>query len=181
MIRLMPYWCRSLHKKSLSDGHIIRESKSPASSSNNGKSFACSSVLDRSSVESKMISESTPEIAVSETGLTYPRKPFEDLQKDGSFGNEKSDSFDFSNFVDLDWLSSSANSCDEDSLGRSILRQSSGNFTNEIVAETTPSTSESSIKGSKHTAVDDDLELEVPEEFSDSFLRWVSHGEAICH
>ncbi|KAI3754138.1 hypothetical protein L1987_53916 [Smallanthus sonchifolius] len=190
---------RSLHKKSLSDGNISHESKPPttatsssssssSSSSYIGKNFACSSMLDRSSPGavggSKMIFESTPEIsAACGTYSRYtPSIPWRD-QKDGSFDDKNSDSFDYSNFVDLDWLSSS---CEEESLGRSIFKYSSDNATNDNVAETTPSTSESSMKGSGSgskltTATDDDLEFEVNEEYSDSFLRWVNHGETLCH
>ncbi|KAJ0495596.1 putative SAC domain, polyphosphoinositide phosphatase Fig4 [Helianthus annuus] len=180
---------RSLHKKSLSDGNIIRGGKSPAttssssssSSSNLGKNFACSSMLDRSSLESKMSSESTPDIsaACETSSRSVAWREGYDEEDD----NEKSDSFDYSNFVDLDWLSSS---CEEDSLGRSSFKYSSEKATNEIVEETTPSTSESSIKGSGSgskltTATDDDLEFDVHEEYSDSFLRWINNGEALCH
>ncbi|XP_076946545.1 phosphoinositide phosphatase SAC3-like [Bidens hawaiensis] len=179
---------RSLHKKSLSDGNIIRESKSHAttaasssSSSNAGKSFTCSSMSSRSSLGAgvegnKMISESTPDISAVCEPCSRWREGFEE---DGSFDNDQSESHDYSNFVDLDWLSS----CDEESLGRSF-KYSSEKFTNEIVEETTPSTSESSIKGSgsrsKLTAATDDNDLEF-EEYSDSFLSWVNHGEALCH
>lgn len=69
----MPYWCRSLHKKSLSDGNIIGESKSPTSTSNIGKRFACSSMIDPSPGGSNMVSESTPEISACENGFTYSR------------------------------------------------------------------------------------------------------------
>ncbi|KAJ0772273.1 putative SAC domain, polyphosphoinositide phosphatase Fig4 [Helianthus annuus] len=181
---------RSLHKKSLSDGNIIRGGKSPAttsssssssSSSNLGKNFACSSMLDRSSLGSKMSSESTPDIsaACETSSRSVAWREGYDEEDD----NEKSDSFDYSNFVDLDWLSSS---CEEDSLGRSSFKYSSEKATNEIVEETTPSTSESSIKGSGSgskltTATDDDLEFDVHEEYSDSFLRWINNGEALCH
>ncbi|XP_024966018.1 phosphoinositide phosphatase SAC2-like isoform X1 [Cynara cardunculus var. scolymus] len=179
---------RSLHKKSLSDGNIIRESKLPTSSSNIGKSFACSALSDRSPGESKMIFGSKPEISTCDSGLTCSREPFGDLHNDGSLDEEKSHSVDCSNFVDLDWLSSSLNSCEEQLLGRSLFARSSmaglspENAANEIAAETTPSTSESSIKGSKHTAMEslcDDYDL--PEEFSDSFLRWINNGETLCH
>lgn len=62
------YWCiiRSLHKKSLSDGNIIRESKLPPSSSSLGKSLA-------SSDQNKMMSESTPDVLACGSGLKYSR------------------------------------------------------------------------------------------------------------
>lgn len=168
---------RSLHKKSLSDGNIIRENKLPTSSSSIGKSSAMSD-------QSKMMSESTPDVLACGSGLKYSRQqPFGNFEKDGPFDHEKCDSFDCSNFIDLDWLSSSLNSCEEQFLDRSIFKHSSSmtgmSTENEIVAETTPSTSESSIKGSKNN--DDAQDFEVGEEFSDSFLSWVNNGETLCH
>ncbi|KAD4180548.1 hypothetical protein E3N88_29139 [Mikania micrantha] len=173
----------SLHKKSLSDGNInIHGSKSPATTSlsssslscslHMGKNFACSSMLDGSLPGgSKMISESTPEISASCEAFsryTPPSIPsrgvFEELRKD----DKESDSFDYSNFVDLDWLSFS---CGKESLGRCwltgvivvaiyvnhlifyfFLDQFSNtprNETNEILAETTLSTSEAREGGGR--------------------------------
>ncbi|KAL7592211.1 hypothetical protein Lser_V15G32783 [Lactuca serriola] len=160
---------RSLHKKSLSDGNIIRESKLPPSSSSLGKSLA-------SSDQNKMMSESTPDVLACGSGLKYSREAFGDF-KDGSFDHEKCDSFDCSNFVDLDWLS-----CEQQFMDRSIFKNSSSVAAeNEIVAQTTPSTSESSMKGSKHADDNDTNDFEVGEEFSDSFLSWVNNGETLCH
>ncbi|KAL4563729.1 hypothetical protein LXL04_027774 [Taraxacum kok-saghyz] len=160
----------TLHKKSMSDGNIIREGKlASASSSSNGKSSDCCSAM----------SESTPNVfEACGSGLKCSRHTFE---KDGAFNNEKSDSFDCSNFIDLEWLSSSINSREEED--RSNFKHTSSmpglSTETEIVAETTPSTSESSIKGSKNN--DDGQDFEVGEEFSDSFLSWVSNGETLCH
>ncbi|CAH1448864.1 unnamed protein product [Lactuca virosa] len=160
---------RSLHKKSLSDGNMIRESKLPTSSSSLGKSLA-------SSDQNKMMSESTPDVLACGSGLKYSREAFADF-KDGSFDHEKCDSFDCSNFVDLDWLS-----CEQQFMDRSIFKNSSSVAAeNEIVAQTTPSTSESSMKGSKHADDNDTNDFEVGEEFSDSFLSWVNNGETLCH
>ncbi|KAK3013611.1 hypothetical protein RJ639_009314 [Escallonia herrerae] len=73
-----------------------------------------------------------------------PRKEFfVDMQSE----NHNGDAFDYSNFVDLDWLSSSGNSCEEELFDRSMLMNSqiaglsSDNIVDEIVGETTPSTS----------------------------------------
>lgn len=41
-----------------------------------------------------------------------------EMQRDGYIGNENGDAIDCSNFVDLDWLSSSGNSCEEELLER---------------------------------------------------------------
>ncbi|KAI3495678.1 hypothetical protein L1887_38024 [Cichorium endivia] len=176
---------RSLHKKSLSDGNIIRESKLPISSSSIGKSLACSATSACPPGGSKMMSESTPDVLACGSGLKYSRytpSTLGDFEKDGTFNHEKCESYDCSNFIDLDWISSSFNSCEEDFVGRSILKPSTlcgVSSENEIVAQSTPSTSESSIKGSKNT--DDGQDFEVGEEFSDSFLSWVNNGETLCH
>lgn len=105
--------------------------------------------------------------------------------------HERADSSDCSNFVDLDWLSSSGNSCEEDSYERSVFANSliaglsSDNVMNGVMGET-PSSSQygSGMKGK------DLLEAEpsyarastsVLEEFSDSFVQWVTYGETLCH
>lgn len=46
------------------------------------------------------------------------RELFIDAQRDGCEYDDNGDAFDCSNFVDLDWLSSSANSCEEELFDR---------------------------------------------------------------
>ncbi|KAK6147581.1 hypothetical protein DH2020_018493 [Rehmannia glutinosa] len=102
--------------------------------------------------------------------------------------HEYGDAIDCSNFVDLDWLSSSGHSCDEELLERSMLTASptvmlsSDNVVNELIGETTPSTSEceSSTRGREPTGTDLGYG-EVLEDYSDSFVNWVTYGETLCH
>ncbi|KAG9158806.1 hypothetical protein Leryth_013700 [Lithospermum erythrorhizon] len=73
------------------------------------------------------------------------------MQKDKSLEHENGDTFDASNFVDLDWLSSSGTLCEEDILERSMLINSpvtgfsSENVLNEV-REASTSTSEYGTK-----------------------------------
>lgn len=46
------------------------------------------------------------------------RELFVDIPRDGDLEHETTDAIDSSNFVDLDWLSSSGNSCEEEFLER---------------------------------------------------------------
>ncbi|KAM7459310.1 hypothetical protein LguiA_036304 [Lonicera macranthoides] len=181
----------SFFKRSFSDGNILRQ---PMSTPNSNKEFSGSA----SQRGSKVLSESTPEISTSEADLTFsrytPSMPGRELFVDSErcLDNDTIDAFDCSNFVDLDWLSSSGNS--EDLSERSMLTNSpfavlsSENVVNEMVGETTPSTSEcgSSMKGRQQTGTelsydDDGHNYDVLEEFSDSFVRWVTFGETLCH
>ncbi|XP_059633273.1 phosphoinositide phosphatase SAC4-like isoform X2 [Cornus florida] len=192
---------RSFFKRSMSDGNILRERSSMSSS--NMKQDLCNSVLSgMSQGGNNILSESTPEISSCESGdMTFsrytplmPRRHlFRDMQRDRYPDDDHGDAFDCSNFVDLDWLSSSGNSCEEDLYERSTITNSpiaglsSENVINGVVGDMTPSTSEcgSSIKGREQTAMelsyDETQCLEVLEEFSDSFVRWVTYGETLCH
>ncbi|XVF35196.1 hypothetical protein REPUB_Repub18cG0124600 [Reevesia pubescens] len=185
---------RSLFKRSFSDGSILRQSGSPMSATNDKKEkFINSTLPDRSRGGRNGLSESSPEISTCESDISYsrytpsmPRRQlFGDVQRDRCletdhiFFSEHGDGFNFSNFVDLDWLSSPGNSCEDEPFERSsvlasspVTGLSSENVVNGIFGETTPSTSEngSSMKNSN-----------VPEEFSDSFVQWVHNGQMLCH
>ncbi|KAK6118742.1 hypothetical protein DH2020_047547 [Rehmannia glutinosa] len=75
------------------------------------------------------LSESTPEISTCETDISYSRY-FSNLElfilkhyldNDSVYFVERGDSFNCSNFLDVDWLSSSGNSCEEETYERSLL------------------------------------------------------------
>ncbi|KAG8376273.1 hypothetical protein BUALT_Bualt09G0046100 [Buddleja alternifolia] len=184
----------SFFKRSWSDGNILHESCSPTSTPNIHKVFPSADFCNGSKVGSKMFSESTPEMSASGSELAYSRyasplptgELFHEIQY-VKLERENGETIDFSNFVDLDWLSSSGNSCEEESVERAMLIASpitglsSENFVNEPVGETTPSRSEceSSTRGREQNITDSSYK--VSEEFSDSFVRWVTHGEALCH
>ncbi|KAG6431623.1 hypothetical protein SASPL_109702 [Salvia splendens] len=192
---------RSLFKRSWSDGNILRESHSPSSTPNINKVMSSAGFPGESNRRSKIISESVPNMCTSESELAYSsdtspmptRDLFAEMQRVRYLEHENGDAVDCSNFVDLDWLSSFGNSCEEELLERSMLLASptavlsSENVINETISEITPSTSEcgSSRRGRDHTGTElgytEAQNYEVLEDFSDSFVRWVTYGEAICH
>ncbi|KAH6817270.1 Phosphoinositide phosphatase family protein [Perilla frutescens var. frutescens] len=185
---------RSLFKRSWSDGNILRESHSPSSTPNMNKDTSSAGFSDESKRRSKVLSESTPDMCTSESELAYSsytspmptRELFAEMQRVRYLERENGDAIDCSNFVDLDWLSSSGNSCEEELLERSMLTisptaiLSSENVINETASETTPSTSEcgSSRRGRDPTGTDlgygEAHNYEVLEEFSDSFGEMVN-------
>ncbi|CAK7356460.1 unnamed protein product [Dovyalis caffra] len=143
----------------------------------------------------KGLSDSTPEMSTCESDISDSRytpslpcrKLFKDVEEYQYFESdhvcydEHGDACSCSNFLDMDWLSSSGNSC-EDLCDRSSAGLSSENLANDMKIETTTSASESgsSLKGRSQTGTDlssDDL----MGGFSDRFMRWVMHGEMLSH
>lgn len=200
---------RSIFKRSYSDGNILRESSSPMSSPHvKPEKFTNSCMPDPSQQESKILSESSPDISTSESDIAYSRytpsmprrqlfgelQRYRCLESDHIYYSERGDSYNFSNFVDLDWLSSSGNSCEEEPFERSsiltnspIEGQSSENVVNGIMGDSTPSTSEygSGLKGKEQTgpnlSFNNGESSNVLEEYPDSFVNWVNYGETLCH
>ncbi|KAI4344657.1 hypothetical protein L6164_011856 [Bauhinia variegata] len=194
----------SIFKRSFSDGNILRKSNTPMSASNAKKEKLTDSCLpDLSEERTKSLSESSPDISTSENDIAYSRHTpsmpqrqlfGEQCLESVQFYSEHGDSFSCSNFVDLDWLSSSGNSCEEEAYERSlsittnspIAGLSSENVVNGVLGETTPSTSEcgSSSKGKERTGLElsyGNDQSNVPEEFTDSFAQWVTSGQTLCH
>ncbi|KAD6794738.1 hypothetical protein E3N88_05634 [Mikania micrantha] len=107
--------------------------------------------------------ESLPEIS-SESDSSYP--------SDDIF--YKKDSFNCSNFLDVDWLSSSGNSCEDEIYERSTLvgspmgGQSSDNVVNEMCTFASDSEICTNAKDAKNPSVCG---------FSDRFAEWVTHGD----
>lgn len=189
---------RTHFKRSLSDGSILHENGIPISSSNIKEDLSNADSSNAPERGSKILSESAPDMPTCESDLTYSRPSiptrelFIDMPRDRFLEQENEDAYDCSNFFDLDWLSSSGNSCEEDILERSMLISpiagvSSENVVDDFARETTPSVSGcgSSMKGRDQTGTDlsfdDSYICEVREEFSDSFVRWVTNGETLCH
>ncbi|MBA0547734.1 hypothetical protein Golob_018879, partial [Gossypium lobatum] len=112
---------RSLFKRSFSDGNILWQSESPVMAKNGKQEKSLNSTLPG-------LSESSPEISTCESDITYsrytpsmPRRQlFRDMQRDRCletgriFFSECGDGFNYSNFVDLDCISSSGNSCEDE-------------------------------------------------------------------
>ncbi|MBA0568161.1 hypothetical protein Golob_005672, partial [Gossypium lobatum] len=160
------------------------------------------STLPNRSQGSNGLSESSPEISTCESDIScsrytpsMPRRQlFGDVQRDRYletgqiFFSEHGGGVNCSNFVDLDWLSSSGNSCEDEPFERSSLLTSSPglsseNVVNGILGETTPSTSEygSSMKVGSCNAGRKLLNLTLMgmhqtgmEEFPESFVQWTS-------
>ncbi|KAH9652904.1 phosphoinositide phosphatase SAC3 [Citrus sinensis] len=190
---------RSFFKRSLSDGNILHETGSPMSATNvNEEKFSSSGLPNQLRNRNNVLSESSPEISTSESDVAFsrytpsmPRRQlFGDVQRDRYFESdhiyEHGDASSSSNFVDLDWLSSSGNSCEEEPYERSSLLTSSPiaglsmENVNGIMGEPTPSTSEygSGMKVREQTGTGTELSYDdaqisnVPEGFSDTFVRW---------
>lgn len=202
---------RSFFKRSFSDGNILRDSSTPMPASNaKEEKFSNPGLPDRSGEGSKAFCESSPEISTTETESdisfsrytpSMPRRQlFVDMQKERCaeshhiYYSEHGDSFSCSNFVDLDWLSSSANSCEEDPYERSSITNSpvgglsSENVVNgEIVGETTASTSDwgsTSLKEREPTESEvsySEARSNNQNEFPDTFVEWVTYGQTLCH
>ncbi|MBA0807630.1 hypothetical protein Gohar_023424 [Gossypium harknessii] len=169
---------RPSFKRSLSDGNIVCDMDSPLAPSNIGhRQPFCE---NRGTFNG--LSESTPEIPTSE--ISYSRQLFGDMEDqfleiDGICYDENGDECNCTNF-DLDWPSSSVNSCDDDIFDRSTTGLSSENIGAELKIDmtTSPSESGSSMKGGDRTA----SELtcgRILDEFSESFVNWVTHGDML--
>lgn len=203
---------RAFFKRTFSDGNILRDSSTPMSApnANHGK-FSNPGLPNRSGEGSKAFCESSPEISTTETesDISYsrytpsmPRRQlFNDIQRERCiegdhhiYYSEHGDSFSCSNFVDLDWLSSSGNSCEEEPYERSSITNSpvTGLSLESVVngvtvAESTPSTSDwgaSGLKGSEQTEPElsyNNARSNNPDEFPDTFVQWVSYGQTLCH
>eukprot|EP00258_Populus_trichocarpa_P043639 XP_024459658.1 phosphoinositide phosphatase SAC3 isoform X2 [Populus trichocarpa] len=198
---------RSIFKRSLSDGNILRGSGSPLSAMNAREQKFCRSAFpDQFQEENNVLSESSPEISTCESNIAFsrytPSMPCRQLfryvqrdrylESDNVFFSGHGDTFNCSNFVDIDLLSSSGNPCEEEPFERSSLLTNypisglSSENVNGIMGGTTPSTIEygSSSKESQQSGMElerSGMELSysnpansnVLKEFSDSFVQWV--------
>ncbi|KAI9123145.1 hypothetical protein K1719_006034 [Acacia pycnantha] len=191
---------RTIFKRSLSDGSILRGSSASMSTPSSKLENFSIPILPHESEGNKAHSESSPEIT-SESDIAFsrytplmPQRQFfgvmqreRCLESDHIYYSEHGDSLSCSNFVDLDWLSSSGNSCDErSSITNSPVAGRSSENVNGMMGETTPSSSEngSNTKGREHTRSElsyGNSRPNVLEEFPDSFVQWVTSGQTLCH
>ncbi|XP_059640914.1 phosphoinositide phosphatase SAC2-like isoform X2 [Cornus florida] len=196
---------RSFIKRSLSDGNILCESNSSIEATNAGQNEYSDQLLpEKLHGGNKGISESTPEISTCESDISYSRytpsmsrrQLFSDAQLDQCetdhiFFNQCRDSFNCSNFLDVDWISSSGNSCEEETYDRSslvcspIAGLSSDSFLNGLKGETGPSACEpgSSMKEREQNGTElthgAAKNSDVLTQYSESFIHWVNHGEML--
>ncbi|KAK8545275.1 hypothetical protein V6N13_066561 [Hibiscus sabdariffa] len=199
---------RSFFPRSLSDVSILRQSESPMSARNHKQGKLNDSIMhNRSRGGSNGLSDSSPEISTCERDISYSRytpstpqrQLFGHVQMDRCLGSdhiffsEQRDQFNCSNFVDLDWLSSSGNSCEDEQFERSqvlggspAVGCSSENVANGILGETTPSACEcgSNTKGTQQTgprlSFTNFPDPNIREQLSDSFMQWVNNGQTLC-
>ncbi|KAL9268510.1 Phosphoinositide phosphatase SAC3-like protein [Drosera capensis] len=193
---------RRAHKRCWSEGNILRDNNTSPSALENFPKLVLNDQAD-----GIVLLESSPDISASDNAVAYSRYTpslpskhlFRDMNKDHSLGinharsmYELGDYTDHSNFVDLDWLSSSGNSCEDDSLDRSthtisrVTGLSSVDVINGLAGETPPSSSayDSGMKVRDQTGTGlsyDGVADSMLEEFSDSFVRWVNQGETLCY
>ncbi|XP_010552199.1 PREDICTED: phosphoinositide phosphatase SAC2 [Tarenaya hassleriana] len=176
---------RSSIKRSMSESNILCESNSTALGTVVGHGLS----LPEKDQEVKVFSESNPEISTCETTMSAddaiicdPRQlvkdmePYHILENDCLCFDGHAEQCACAEF-DMDWVSSSGNSCEDESYGRSTALRSSENVPEDIKIESATSASESgsSLKGgeineSKHTREDVGG---LPERF----VRWVLHGD----
>lgn len=186
---------RSFMKRSLSDGNILHESIMPESSSNAGlKKHPNSAMSQRAHQigDSKGFSESTPEITCDKnvsysryTPVVPPRELF--AQSEHSYFSEHMfDSSTRSNFLDLDWLSTAGNSCEEEIYDRSTQLSSptdnlsTENVTNNManVTSSPPIESGSNMKGKERAEMRPTQASDVLNRFPESFVQWVNAGDS---
>ncbi|XP_028203331.1 phosphoinositide phosphatase SAC3-like isoform X2 [Glycine soja] len=201
---------RSFAKRCFSDGSITRDNSTPMSTPNPKLENFSKLGLQDQSEGSNTFFESSPEISTSsgtESDMSFSRytpsmphkQLFGDIQRERFFHSDHisysghGDSFCSSNFIDLDWLSSSGNSCEEEPFERlsitnsSIARLSSKNVINGVITGgDTPSTSDldSNTKGREQTGSElskRDARPKVLEEFPDTFVNWVTNGQTLCN
>lgn len=169
----------SFLKRSLSDGVIEYENSSPMTPAD-GRN--CHRLLPQLKGDKTGLSESSPEISTCETNISYSRftpsmsrqlfsgmPGAECVRVECSCYNEHGDEFNCSDILDLDCISSSGNSCEEEVYDKSSLVNSP-------------------IGGSLYGSVVNDLMMEgraqaasaISAEFPNSFVHWVEYGATLA-
>ncbi|KAI9102897.1 hypothetical protein K1719_023336 [Acacia pycnantha] len=168
---------RSIFKRSLSAGNIPRGNDATIRNMDIRRHHpSCEKIVSHS------LSESTPDIFTCGSDLCHCRQIYKRILEEWCDENghicydEHRDACDWSNFLDLDGLSSSGNSCEEELLER-LTSISSENIVNELRTETTASASESGSSMKERKQGGEELKKEV--EYPESFANWVDNGEML--
>nr|VDD33074.1 unnamed protein product [Brassica oleracea] len=189
-------------KRCLSDGNILHESRTPMSAMSSKHESISRKGLSSRQV-TRIVSESSPDmpaadVALSRCAPSMPSSHFfgdaQKVQRNGSNSNylsEQEDMSSVSNFVDVEWLSSSENLCKNDQLYRpsalascSTAEMSSSEIIISEIKQSTPAMSESgssSRKGKEPMGTEPSVHTNIRDDFTDSFKQWVAYGEALCH
>ncbi|CAH2072255.1 unnamed protein product [Thlaspi arvense] len=195
---------RFLVKRCLSDGNILHESHTPMATMSSKHESMSHRGFVSSHQETNIITESSPDmpaagdVALSRCTPSMPSTHFfgdaRKVQRNGSssiYLSEQEDMSSVSNFVDVEWLSSSENLCENDQLYRpsALTRYSTAEISSSenIISEAkqvTQAVSESgssSRKGKEPMGTDPSVHTKIRDDFTDSFKQWVAYGEALCH
>ncbi|CAN6285465.1 unnamed protein product [Urochloa humidicola] len=178
---------RSFIKRSLSDGNILLENSLPVSNCNNGRNNTA--LLPMQQLDDiREPSDSAPDISICEPNPcssinygTVPGRHSMSEERQSYLKRLGYPQLHSSNFLDLDLLSSSGNSCDEEVFERSSLINSP---MDEISVESSTSYSE---QGHIDEGRDDtDLsrsssQLSDVRDYSDRFAHWVANGGMLCY
>ena len=177
-------------KRSLSDGNILCENSAPVSDRN---------VCENNTANSELLpvqqlddirepTDSAPEIYMCETN-PCPSTKYSTMPGRHSISQERQSylkrlgypELHSSNFLDLDLLSSSGNSCDEEAFERSSIIHS------PLDGISVGSTTTYSEPGHNDEGRDDtDLsrsssQLSDSRDYSDRFAQWVANGGMLCY
>ncbi|RCV46249.1 hypothetical protein SETIT_9G517300v2 [Setaria italica] len=178
---------RSFIKRSLSDGNILLENSLPVSNCNSGENNTA--LLPMQQLDDiREPSDSAPDISICEPNPcssmnygTVPARHSMSEERQSYLKRLGYPELHSSNFLDLDLLSSSGNSCDEEVFERSSLINSP---MDEISVESSTSYSE---QGHLDEGRDDtDLsrsssQLSDTRDYSDRFAHWVANGGMLCY
>ncbi|KAF8012823.1 hypothetical protein BT93_I0858 [Corymbia citriodora subsp. variegata] len=177
---------RSFIKRSLSDGSILLETNTPMVTKSLVQNQPLSEIAEGTR---KGLSESMFKIPACESDLSDERctpsmdpiQLFKDVQEDDCPESDyicldkHGNGCNCSNFLDVDWLSSSGNSFEEDIYERSSITGLPQD--NDVNGQKSASTTSGS-KENKHARTHTDLGKALAG-FSDDFVRWVTDGEML--
>ncbi|WJX86631.1 suppressor of actin mutation [Trifolium repens] len=164
----------SFIRRSQSDGNILGESEATI---RNLHAPDCQHSSENPDKQSLL--ESTSDTITCESSICHCRQVFGGMGKDQYYESdhicyeEHGDACDCSNFLDVDWLSSSGNSCEEELLERSTSI-SSDNIVNELMTEVPASESGPILKERRSEG-----DLKKDGKYTDKFENWVTHGEML--
>ncbi|XP_075520214.1 phosphoinositide phosphatase SAC2 [Primulina tabacum] len=184
---------RSIIKRSLSDGNILCDTNSPIDDANAENVDNSNKPLSGKTPSCDMgLSELTPEISTCGSEVSFSRftpsmfrrQLFPDTEPDQYLQTEDmclykcGDSFNCSNFLDIDWLSSSGNSCEDETYERSALigSLSTGLSSGEIKPEASLENGSSSLPKGNESA-DEDIDSRPLTGFPKRFVQWVTRGD----
>ncbi|XP_030467303.2 phosphoinositide phosphatase SAC2-like [Syzygium oleosum] len=183
---------RSFIKRSLSDGNILLETNTPIVTKSSVQNQPLSEIAEGTR---KGLSESTFNISACESNLSDERctpsmdaiQLFKDVKEDDCPASnyicldKHENACNCSNFLDVDWLSSSGNSFEEEIYERSSitgLPQDNDVNGQKSASTTSGSKSLSGRKEKKHAGTRTDCGKALAE-YSDDFVRWVTDGEML--